>query len=273
MNIDNHQNNSRPRPQAVPEIVSLSSRQIARLASDSDFRGPIASGEGVSASADAVHPVGKSAAANPHVIVEVAPQKPAVAASANGKVAASRRSIGGGDQIIVEMSPDVTPLHPKLSASRRSINGGGGDQVIVEVAPQKPPVAASATRGKLNPRRNSAIQTTIVEVSPDLSTAATVLPRGRQIIVEMSPDVKALHPTLNARRGSTGGQTIVEVVPQKPPSSASLNLTQRNTRSIIKPTTIVEISPDLPPSSIGAARNSIEPQIASDLKPLISKAN
>jgi len=249
MNVENHQNNSRPRPQAVPEVVSLSSRQNAGLASDSDIRRPIAAHQGVSASADAVHPVRKSAANNPQVIVEVAPQKPPVAASADR-----------GKRIIVEMSPDVTPLHPKLSARRKSI---GSQTTIVEVSPDLSTASMNADRNK---------------VAPKLSAGRRSI--GGQVIVEMSPDVTPLHPRLSkvepklsAGRRAIGGQVIVEVAPPDIPSTtASFNQSDRGRvapklsagRRAISGQVIVEVSPDIPSTSV---RNVIEPEIAPEVSP------
>lgn len=284
MNVENHQTNSRPRPQAVPEVVSLSPRRNAKPASDREVRRPAAAM--VAASADAVHPARKSAATNPNIIVEVAPQKPPVAASANDKVALSRRAIGGGQvivevapekppviassnrgkRIIVEMSPDVTPLHPELNARRKAKAGVSASADAVHSARK----AAAISNPNI-----------IVEVAPQTSVTVSAN-QGKRIIVEMSPDVTPLHPELSAGskvapklsagRRSIGSQVIVEVSPDIRSASASSSRTDRNRvaptlnagQRAVSTQVIVEISPDIPPSSI---QNAIEPESAREARP------
>src|SRR5258708_2389874 len=141
MNFENHQNNSRPRPQAVPEIVSMSPGLNAGSASTPDVLRPIAAEEAVSASADALHPLRKPALAQNFIKPEIAPDlEQAISVS-------SRRS----QHVVPEIAPDIPAAN--LALSRRRWN------IVAEIAPDIPSATSASSRRS---------QHIVAEIAPDL---------------------------------------------------------------------------------------------------------
>lgn len=162
MNADMQSNDRRSRPQAAPEVVPQSCSREATPAAVPDFRAPVSTGEGYSASADAVHPAqpARQAAHNPKIIVEIAPE---ISSSVR------KTSAANNPKIIVEVAPEVSPaIH--ASAFRTAAQS---QRIIVEVAPDLAPSAVRATPAREQARSNevrlASSKKIIVEISPDIT--------------------------------------------------------------------------------------------------------